>query len=171
MLQRISATDWLEESLPNEPSWRSEDTVRLAGILVEHGVDLLDVSTGGVHPKQKIKGGAAYQAPFAEAVKKAHGDKILVSTVGAITDGPTAQACLDKVRGCAGNIADDAEAERWSRYLQGQADVVFLGRQFQKNPGSVWQFAEELGVTITVAHQIEWGFKGRGKIGRKSARL
>ncbi|KIK11866.1 hypothetical protein PISMIDRAFT_689989, partial [Pisolithus microcarpus 441] len=27
---RISATDWLEESLPNEPSWRSEDTVKLA---------------------------------------------------------------------------------------------------------------------------------------------
>ncbi|TBU27047.1 FMN-linked oxidoreductase [Dichomitus squalens] len=146
---RISATDWLEESLPNEPSWRSEDTVRLAGILAEHGVDLLDVSTGGLHPSQKIKGGPAYQAPFAEAVKKAHGDKILVSTVGAITDGPTAQACLDK----------------------GQADVVFLGRQFQKNPGSVWQFAEELGVTITVAHQIEWGFKGRGKVGRKTARL
>ncbi len=94
----ISATDWLEESLPNEPSWRSEDTVRLAGILAEHGVDLIDVSTGGVHPAQKIKGGAAYQAPFAEAVKKAHGDKILVGTVGAISDGHTAQSVLDKVR-------------------------------------------------------------------------
>ncbi len=93
----ISATDWLEESPPNEPSWRSEDTVRLAGILAEHGVDLIDVSTGGVHPAQKIKGGAAYQAPFAEAVKKAHGDKILVGTVGAITDGHIAESVLDKV--------------------------------------------------------------------------
>ena len=46
---------------------------------------------------------------------------------------------------------------------QGQADVVFVGRQFQKNPGTVWAFADELGVTLTVAHQIEWGFKGRGK--------
>ena len=71
--------------------------MRLAGILAEHGVDLIDVSTGGVHPKQKIKGGPAYQAPFAQAVKKAHGDKILVSTVGAITDGRTAQSVLDKV--------------------------------------------------------------------------
>lgn len=97
VLCRISATDWLDESLPDEPSWRSEDTVRLAGILADHGVDLLDVSTGGLHPLQKIKGGPAYQAPFAEAVKKAHGDKILVSTVGAITDGKTAQGCLDKV--------------------------------------------------------------------------
>ncbi|KAI0688871.1 FMN-linked oxidoreductase [Earliella scabrosa] len=143
---RISATDWLEESMHDEPSWRSEDTVRLAGILAQHGVDLLDVSTGGIHPAQKIKGGPAYQAPFAEAVKKAHGDKILVGTVGVITDGRTAQGCLEK----------------------GQADVVFVGRQFQKNPGTVWAFADELGVTLTVAHQIEWGFMGRGKVGRKA---
>ncbi|KAI0643110.1 FMN-linked oxidoreductase [Trametes meyenii] len=142
---RISATDWLEESLPNEPSWRSEDTVRLAGILAEHGVDFLDVSTGGLHPAQKIKGGPAYQAPFAEAVKKALGDKILVGSVGVITDGKTAQGVLDK----------------------GQADVVLVGRQFQKNPGTVWAFAEDLGVTLTQAHQIEWGWMGRGKLGRK----
>ncbi|KAI0671006.1 FMN-linked oxidoreductase [Trametes maxima] len=142
---RISATDWLEESLPNEPSWRSGDTVRLAGILAEHGVDFLDVSTGGLHPAQKIKGGPAYQAPFAEAVKRAHGDKILVGSVGVITDGKTAQGVLDK----------------------GQADVVLVGRQFQKNPGTVWAFAEDLGVTLTQAHQIEWGWMGRGKLGRK----
>ncbi|OCH89918.1 FMN-linked oxidoreductase [Obba rivulosa] len=142
---RISATDWLEEVLPNEQSWRSEDTVRLAGILAEHGVDLLDVSTGGNSPQQKVKGGPAYQAPFAEAVKKTHGDKIIVGSVGTITNGHIAQGVLDK----------------------GQADIVFVGRQFQKNPGSVWAFAEDLGLEITVAHQIEWGFFGRGNVGRK----
>ncbi|KAI0323480.1 FMN-linked oxidoreductase, partial [Cubamyces sp. BRFM 1775] len=134
---RISATDWLEESLPNEPSWRSEDTVRLAGILAEHGVDLLDVSSGGLHPQQKIKGGPAYQAPFAEAVKKAHGDKILVGTVGNITHGHTAQSVLEK----------------------GQADVVFVGLQFQKNPGTVWAFAEDLGVTLTIALPLSIGMR------------
>ncbi|KAH9912673.1 FMN-linked oxidoreductase [Epithele typhae] len=144
---RVSATDWLEESLANEESWCSEDTVRLAGILAEHGVDLLDVSTGGMSPLQKIKGGPAYQAGFAEAVKKAHGDKILVSAVGALGDGRVAQGVLDK----------------------GQADVIFVGRQFQKNPGLVWTMAEELGVPLTVAHQIEWGFAGRGSVGRKAA--
>jgi len=142
---RISATDWLEETLPSEPSWTSQDTVRLAGLLAEHGVDLLDISSGGVHPAQKIRGGPAYQAPFAEAVKKALGDKILVSCVGAITNGATAQGVLDK----------------------GQADVILVGRQFLKNPGTVWQFAEELGVNLTVAHQIEWSFIGRGNVGRK----
>lgn len=95
--RRISATDWLEESLPNEPSWRSEDTVQLAGILADHGVDLIDISTGGGHSQQKIKGGPAFQAPFAEAVKKAHGDKILVTAVGTINTGHLAQEVLDKV--------------------------------------------------------------------------
>lgn len=45
--------------------------------------------------------------------------------------------------------------------------MVFVGRYFQKNPGLVWSFAEDLGVAIRQARQIEWGFAGRG-IGRKA---
>lgn len=150
-LHSISATEWLEESLPDEPSWRSEDTVKLAGILAQHGVDFLDVSTGGNSPAQKVRTGAsrAYQVPFAEAVKKAHGidtpSGLFVGTVGGITNGTLAQEILDK----------------------GQADVVLVGRQFQKEPATVWAFARELGVHIKVAHQIGWGFglsqSGRGR--------
>lgn len=61
---RITATDWLENE-PGLDSWKSEDTVRLAEILADKGVDLLDVSSGGNHPKQKIDTkahGGAYQA-------------------------------------------------------------------------------------------------------------
>lgn len=58
---RISATDWLENE-EGLDSWKVEDTVRLAEILADKGIDLLDVSTGGLHPKQKIKGGPSYQA-------------------------------------------------------------------------------------------------------------
>lgn len=119
--------------------------MQLAGLLADHGVDLLDISSGGAHPAQKIHGGPAYQAPFAELVKKAHGERLLVSAVGSITDAHTAQGVLDK----------------------GMADVVFIGRNFQKNPSTVWQFAEELGVQVTVAHQIEWGFVGRGTVARR----
>ena len=57
---RISATDWLEEEKGLE-SWTVEDTVRFAEILADRGVDLLDVSSGGNHPKQKIKTGPGYQ--------------------------------------------------------------------------------------------------------------
>ena len=60
---RITATDWLEE-FPEIPSWKVEDTVKLAEILAEKGVDLLDVSSGGNHEKQKISHpkGFAYQS-------------------------------------------------------------------------------------------------------------
>ena len=121
--------------MPDEPSWRIEDTVRLAELLVEHGVDFLDVSGSGLHPNQKPRPGVAYQAHFAEAVKKQLGDKLFVGSVGGIVDGKIAQEVLDK----------------------GQADAVLVGRMFQKNPGLVWSFAEDLDVHIRIARQIEWG--------------
>ena len=57
---RISATDWLDKE--GIESWKVEDTVNLAEILADKGVDLLDVSSGGIDPRQKIKGGPAYQS-------------------------------------------------------------------------------------------------------------
>ena len=134
---RISATDWLEEEADME-SWKVEDTVHLAEIIAEMGVDLLDVSSGGNHPKQKVKTGPGYQAPFAKAVKEKLGDKMAVATVGTITSGKQAQQLLDE-----------------------GLDLAIAGRMFQKNPGLVWAWAEELGVAINVANQIRWGFGGR----------
>ncbi|KAF8155543.1 NADPH dehydrogenase [Crassisporium funariophilum] len=159
---RISGTDWLEVSMSNEPSWRSEDTSRFAPILYEHGVDLLDVSSGGNHPKQKIRGGPHYQAYLAkdamialgadsafpsassEASKADNGrpPRLLISTVGAITSGKEAEGLLEG----------------------GSADVVVVGRNFLKDPSTVWTWAEELGgVEVRLASQIGWGFHGRGK--------
>ncbi|KAJ3568706.1 hypothetical protein NP233_g5542 [Leucocoprinus birnbaumii] len=141
LLVRVSGTEWLEQVAPDEPQWRPKDTARLAPILADHGVDLLDVSSGGLSPRQRVVPGEAYQAHLAAAVKKAVGDKLVVSAVGALGNGPIAQKVLES----------------------GQADVVFVGRQFQKNPGLVWQMADELGVEIVQAKQIGWGFKGRAK--------
>lgn len=139
---RISATDWLEE-VEGLKSWTVEESVKLAGLLADRGVDLLDVSSGGNHPKQKIKGGPGYQAPFARRIKEKVGERLLVSTVGSITTGKLAQELLE---GGEGNVP---------------LDVVMAGRMFQKNPGLVWAWAEELGVSIHVANQIGWGFGGR----------
>lgn len=58
---RISATDWLEQQEDME-SWKVEDTVRLAEILADRGIDLLDVSSGGNHPLQHPHTGPGYQA-------------------------------------------------------------------------------------------------------------
>ncbi|KAK4996401.1 NADH-dependent flavin oxidoreductase [Elasticomyces elasticus] len=141
---RISATDWLEEQSDIKESWTGDDTVRLAPLLAEHGVDLLDVSSGGNHPAQHPHVGPSYQAPFAIAVKKAVGDKMAVATVGSITGGKQANELLEGKDGEPG------------------LDLIVCGRMFQKNPGLVWAFAEELGVEIQLANQIRWGFGGRG---------
>jgi hypothetical protein len=34
---------------------------------------------------------------------------------------------------------------------------------FQKNPGLVWAWADDLGVEARWANQIRWGFAGRAK--------
>lgn len=137
---RISATDWLDEMNPEIDSWKLEDTVRLAPLLAAAGVDLLDVSSGALHPKQHIRGGPGYQVPFAKAIKKAIGDKMLVGAVGSITAGKQANG-----------------------YLEDGLDIVTVGRVFLKNPGMVWQFADELGVDAQWANQARWPFAGRAK--------
>ena len=136
---RISATDWLEEA--GIEGWTLDQSVKLAEILADKGVDLLDVTSAGLHEKQHIQGGPGYQEPFAKAVKNRVGDKMHVGTVGSITDGKQANGYLEN----------------------DNLDMVFIGRMFQKNPGIVWQFAEELGVEGHWANQIRWGFGGRGK--------
>lgn len=142
---RLSATDWLEHS--GEESWTVEESAKLASLLAEKGVDLLDVSSAGNSPAQKIKGGPGYQAGFAKTIKKAVGDKLLVSAVGTITSGKQAQAI----------ISGKGEQSIGSEEL----DLIAAGRMFQKNPGLVWTWAEELGIQINVANQIRWGFGGR----------
>lgn len=138
LFMRISATDWLDHDKESFPeSWTVDDTVRFAPILADLGIDLLDISSGGNHWLQKIKGGPAYQAGFAKAVKEAVGDRMCVSAVGSITNGKQANEVIEGV------------------------DVIMAGRPFQKNPGLVWSWADDLGIKIQLPGQIRWGFEGR----------
>jgi 2,4-dienoyl-CoA reductase-like NADH-dependent reductase (Old Yellow Enzyme family) len=41
-------------------------------------------------------------------------------------------------------------------------DLIVVGRAFQKNPGLVFQWADDLGVKVQMPNQIRWGFGGRG---------
>ncbi|KAM7210760.1 FMN-linked oxidoreductase [Rhypophila decipiens] len=150
---RISATDWLEEvegyGPEEDKSWTAEQSARLAQVMATKGVYLIDVSSGGNSPQQKITiRGPGYQAGFARKIKEAVGDKLLVSTVGSITSGKLAEQLLT------GNGGDDGKQEV-------ELDVVMAGRAFQKNPGL-------LGIPIHHANQIGWGFGGRGAKGRAS---
>lgn len=134
---RVSATDWLENSLPEEQGWKLEDTVEFAKALAAQGaIDLIDLSSGGVHSAQKVMSSVGFQVPFAAAVKKAVGDKLLVSAVGTINNGVLAEKILNE---------------------EG-IDLIRVGRAFQRDSGLAWAFAKDLDTEIAMAGQIRWGF-------------
>jgi 2,4-dienoyl-CoA reductase-like NADH-dependent reductase (Old Yellow Enzyme family) len=145
---RISATDWLENNSEYEgDSWTVDDSAKLALLLAERGVDVLDVSSGGNHSLQKPIGGPGYQAPFAKEIKRVVGDRLLVSSVGSIKTGIQAEEIIAGGKG-------DGDVP---------LDLIAAGRMFQRNPGLVWAWADELETSIQLAHQIGWGVKGRKK--------
>ncbi|KAI0345915.1 FMN-linked oxidoreductase [Trametopsis cervina] len=146
LFYRLSATDGLEEVLPEQATWSLPESIEFAKLLAQHGVDLLDVSSLGNHPQQKVPSKrAAVHADLSGPIKAAVGDNLLVAVVGGITSAKIGEEVLEK----------------------NEADAVLVGRGFQKNPGLVWQFADELGVVATIANQIAWAVFGRGFVPRK----
>ncbi|MGV9558366.1 NADH:flavin oxidoreductase/NADH oxidase [Streptomyces sp. NPDC003522] len=121
---RVSATDWLEED-----GWTPDETVRFARELHAHGVDLLDVSTGGNAPDVRIPVGPGYQVPFAARVKAE--TPMPVAAVGLITDAGQAEKIL----------------------ANGEADAVLLGRELLRNPSWARQAARERGAEVRVPDQ------------------
>ncbi|MEU9500740.1 NADH:flavin oxidoreductase/NADH oxidase [Streptomyces sp. NPDC048196] len=122
---RISATDWLtEDASDDRTGWTADDTVRFARDLREHGIDLLDTSTGGNAPDARITAGPGYQVPFAERVKKETG--LAVGTVGLITEARQAEKII----------------------AAGQADAVLLGRELLRSPSFAQHAARELGAEV-----------------------
>jgi 2,4-dienoyl-CoA reductase-like NADH-dependent reductase (Old Yellow Enzyme family) len=85
---RISATDW------TEGGWNLDEAVKLSAILKDIEVDLIDCSSGGLVPYQKIPLAPGYQVPFAERIKKETG--ILTGAVGLITEAQQAGDILEK---------------------------------------------------------------------------
>ena len=113
---RISATDW------TVGGWTVEDSVRLGALLREHGVDLVDVSSGGNVARAAITVGPGYQVDFARRIR----------TESAI---PT---------GAVGMITEPKQAEE---ILTGEsADVVLLARALLRDPHWALRAAHELGV-------------------------
>jgi anthraniloyl-CoA monooxygenase len=74
---RISATDWVADGFD------LDDAVAFARLLEEHGVDIVDVSTGQTTPDARPEYGRSYQTPFADAIR--HRTGIPTIAVGAIS--------------------------------------------------------------------------------------
>ncbi len=104
LLARLSATDWVDGG------WTGDDSVRLARLLADRGVDLVDASTGGAVPHADIPVKAGYQVPFARRIR-------------AEADVPT---------GAVGLITAPEQAEEI--VASDSADAVLLGRELLRNP-------------------------------------
>lgn len=119
LLMRISATDWVEGG------WTVDESVELARGLKERGVDLVDVSSGGMTPDAKIAVGPGFQAPFAARIRKEAG--VATAAVGMITEPEQANALV----------------------AEGSADMVMLARQMLRDPYFAVHAAEALGETAS----------------------
>src|SRR5699024_3573641 len=77
LLVRVSAVDWAEHGLT------IDDTVQVVRWLANHGVDMVDVSTGANVPA-KIPTGPGYQVPFAQEIRDR--TPLPTAAVGLITE-------------------------------------------------------------------------------------
>jgi 2,4-dienoyl-CoA reductase-like NADH-dependent reductase (Old Yellow Enzyme family) len=104
LLVRISATDWADGG------WTPDESVQLSRLFREHGVDLVDVSSGGQIPNAQIPVAPGFQVPFAARIRREA--NIPTAAVGLITDPAQANAII----------------------TQGEADLVLLAREFLRDP-------------------------------------
>jgi len=120
---RISATDWAEGG------WNIDESAELSKKLKQLGVDLIDCSSGGLVPHQKIPLGPGYQVPFAQRIKKEAG--ILTAAVGLITSTEQAEEIL----------------------LSDKADLILIARESLRNPYFPMNAAKESGEELVWPNQ------------------
>ena len=125
---RISATDWIDGG------WDLDSSIKLAQLLKEGGkIDLVDCSSGGLSPQQKITLHPGYQVPFAAAIRsRAH---ISTGAVGLINSPELAEQIV----------------------ASGQADVIIMARAMLNDPYWPLHAAKVLKTKIAWPPQYERG--------------
>ncbi|MCL2377108.1 MAG: NADPH dehydrogenase NamA [Defluviitaleaceae bacterium] len=119
---RVSASDFVEGG--NTP----EDVAAMLNTVKGKGIDILDVSAGGVAPVMpNVYPG--YQVKFAEIIKEATGIPVMA---GGLLTAPTH---MEEI------------------VTNGRADMVFVGRELLRNPNFVIDAAKQLGVNIELPKQ------------------
>lgn len=123
---RISATDWVDGA------WDADQSVTLAARLKTVGVDLIDVSSGGLVPRARIPVAKGYQAPFARRIRAEAG--IMTGAVGLITEPLHANEIV----------------------TGGDADLVFLARELLREP--YWALKAQLELGEEPSWPISYGY-------------
>lgn len=120
---RISATDWVDGG------WDLEQSIILAKSLAAIGCDFIDVSSGGLDPRQKIELQPGYQVHLARAIREA--SALCTWAVGLITGPHQAEAIV----------------------RDGDADMVALARAVMDDPHWAWHAAQALGAETVYPDQ------------------
>jgi 2,4-dienoyl-CoA reductase-like NADH-dependent reductase (Old Yellow Enzyme family) len=171
LLIRVSATEWIEGG------WDLAQTLRLVPLLVEAGIDHIDVSSGGLN-LPAIPMAPGYQVPFASAIRSAlhaaapasaapipagpagDGDQspspvaspsAALSPAGSPPPGPAvvppSAARSTPTVSAVGLITKAVQAEQV--LVNGQADAVMVGKAWMANPHLACVWAAELGADLT----------------------
>ena len=114
---RLSVTDWAEGG------WTVEDTVRLASILHESGVDAVDCSSGGLIPRERMQVYPGYQVVLSEAVRRGSG--IRTVAVGLIQEPALAEEIVANQRA---DLVAIGRASLWDPYWPIHAAKKLGGR-------------------------------------------
>lgn len=122
---RLSASDWTEGGLT------IKDSIEIARVLKQHGVDLIDASSGGNVATAKIPTRPGYQVPFAEQIRREA--DIPTAAVGLITEPQQANAIIQ----------------------HGEADMIALARELLRDPYWPLHAARELGYDFAWSPQYE----------------
>jgi 2,4-dienoyl-CoA reductase-like NADH-dependent reductase (Old Yellow Enzyme family) len=143
--------------------WTIEDSIRLAKLLPEAGVDILDVSSGGNHHDQKIDIHPYYQVDLAGQIQeaiRADGIELLIAAVGFIDNANMAESIVG-----GGHRKSDHEAHTVNgngahqKHRGPQADLVLVGREFLRDTEFVLKAAKSLDVKVQWPLQYLKGHK------------
>jgi 2,4-dienoyl-CoA reductase-like NADH-dependent reductase (Old Yellow Enzyme family) len=130
---RISATDWVDGG------WDIGESITLARQFKSLGVDLVDVSSGGLVPYARIPVAKGYQVPFARRIREEA--NIRTGAVGMITDPRHADEII----------------------TGGDANLVFIAREMLREPYWALKAQQVLGEEPAWPVQYGYAVKRRAK--------
>jgi 2,4-dienoyl-CoA reductase-like NADH-dependent reductase (Old Yellow Enzyme family) len=152
--------DWTDS-----PSWDLESTIRLAKLLPELGVDVLDVSSGGNNPSQRIpRDNPHVQHDFAKAIReavRAEGKDLKIAAVGQITEAEVARSLVQEGK-LASKQGETIEIED-DKGHKTSADIVMAARQFLREAEWPLKVAQELGVDVKTPNQYHRMYEPKPK--------
>jgi 2,4-dienoyl-CoA reductase-like NADH-dependent reductase (Old Yellow Enzyme family) len=142
-----------------QPTWDIDESTRLAKLLPRLGVDVLDVSSGGNHPDQRIEMHNAFQTDLAGRIRaavRAEGLELAIAAVGRITDAERARSLVQEGGSKNGSAERNGTVEVEGEHGQvAKAELVLAARQFLRDPHFVLNAAHELNVAVKWANQYE----------------